>query len=155
MRAALAGDGGPVTGTLPSAPAGGTLPPTPTGANRARRRQASSPTHRLVTADLLAAAADLLPAVVGRPPVLACDLHTALLEAAMDVMRGGDRYAHLRSASHALDHFLTYLMATGTVTPAPRVSQMLRGWMRGRDLAGIQHALVAGADDCRVGGAAR
>jgi hypothetical protein len=150
-----AGIGGrPVTGSTAPRRRTATHPSTPPDIWNPRRRPVSPPC-RTVTADLLITAADLLPAVVGRPPVLACDLHTALLEAAADVMYGGDRYAHLRTASHALDHFLSYLIATGTVAPAPRVSQLLRSWIRGRDLVGVQHALFAGADHCRSRGTIR
>lgn len=96
--------------------------------------------------DLLAAAARLLPAVVGCPPVLSCDLHTALLAAAD---RGGDRYAALRLATCACDLFVAHLVATGQVPPDVRASHALRSWLRGRDPAGVGRALVAAADHWR------
>lgn len=93
--------------------------------------------------DLLAAAARLLPTVVGCPPVLSCDLHTALLAAADG---GGDRYAALRLATRAFDLFVAYLVDTGQVPPDLRASHALRTWLRGRDPAGVGRALVAAAE---------
>lgn len=100
--------------------------------------------------ELLALAADVLPRVVGRAPVLACDLHTALVEAARRSGRGGDRYATLQLASRAVDGFLRYLLETGQAVPGSRASQTLRGWLRGRNPAGVRQALAAAADHLRL-----
>jgi hypothetical protein len=96
--------------------------------------------------DLLAAAARLLPTVVGCPPVLGCDLHTAVLAA---VDGSGDRYAALRLATRALDLFVAYLVDTGQAPPDVRASHALRAWLRGRDPAGVGQALAAAADHWR------
>jgi hypothetical protein len=124
-RAAPVGDDGPATGAHP------------------------------VAADLLGGAADLLPAVASRPPVLACDLHTALLESAARFAASADRLAHLRAASSALDQFVSFLVASGHAAPAPRISQTLRGWLAGRDLGAVRQALATAADHCRRRGVPR
>lgn len=144
MRAALVGDDGPATGAL---------------ASRASQPCASTPPPAAAVApalaNLLVGAADLLPAVASRPPVLACDLHTALIEAAARLAPGAGRLAHLRAASSALDQFVSFLVASGRAAPAPRTSQALRGWMAGRDPGAVRHALASAADHCRRGGALR
>lgn len=99
--------------------------------------------------ELLDHAADLLATVVGRPPVLVCDLHTALLEAVRRCGGGEDRYTDLRLATRAVDGFLTYLRGTGQVPPGVRAGQALRGWLRGREPAGVRRALTAAADGLR------
>lgn len=106
---------------------------------------APAPADWPTDSELLALAADLLPTVVGRAPVLACDVHTALVEAARCSGRGGDRYAELRLATRAVDTFLRYLLVTGQAAPGGRASQTLRGWLRGRPPAGVRRALAAAA----------
>jgi hypothetical protein len=99
-------------------------------------------------ADLLTRAAGLLPGLAGHAPVLACDVHTALVESAAAADPTAARREHLRSANRALDALVRYLVASGQAVPGGRPSQTLRGWLHRRDPSAVRRALLAAAEHC-------
>jgi hypothetical protein len=96
-------------------------------------------------ANLLAMAADLLPAVVGNGPMLSSDLHASLYSVARLMPLCDDLgRAHLQ-ADQAEELFATYLVVAGRVPAGRSVSHVVREWAAGTPVRVVARELRAAA----------
>lgn len=92
--------------------------------------------------DLLAEAAVVLPAVVGRGLVRWVDIHAAIYRAACTRGMGRDRPHRLRLVDEALDMFTESLVRAGLAEPR---KHPVRGWLACAGLLDVRLALASAA----------